>query len=279
MDAGKGRKRDETCVVLAGGQGTRLCGVSGGRNKHASPVSGRPALEYVLAPVFASPWVRKTAIVVQPRDREWLESLLASMGRRDASICIQPEPNGTLSAVQCALPDVDTGIFSVHYGDNIFGWNRLPDPEGFAANDAAAEIFTMEDLTHAHEYGVLEVDETPKGRVASRLEEKPLTLVGFRRPRILTGFSRFRTDSFLRAAERVPLSPRGEFELTDALHRLMQPPFYAAVRSAGVGWVDYGTPEKFLRAAGILSERERPARLSGANGPVALGAPAGGGPA
>ncbi len=244
----------ETCIVLAGGRGTRLRDISGGANKHTCVIAGKMALEHVLDPVFSSPSVRKVTVVVQPHDRDWMREFLESIGRSDIPVRFQPEPNGTLAAVQCALPEVDTEVFSVHYGDNIFGWNRLPDATGFT-EESAAELYALKDLSNFHQYGVIDAEEMESGLRAIALVEKPATLDGFRNPSILTGFFRFRTRAFLAAAEGVPLSPRGEFELTDAVRRLMDPPFRTTVRSAGEYWIDFGTPEKFYRAEEILRKR------------------------
>lgn len=247
----------ETCIVLAGGMGTRLKSISGGLNKHACLLIGKIALDHVLDPILATPSVSKVVIVIQPNSKSWIRDLLrARKPKKPVSICIQPVPNGTLNAVQCGLPAVETNFFSVHYGDNIFGWTRLPDIGGLEKSQSLAEIYTIAEFDNAHEFGVVEVENVRGRDRAVGLMEKPSDFTNLRSPRIITGFFRFRTEAFRSAAKGVKVSPRGEFELTDAVKQLIKTPPGVAVRTSGVGWVDFGTPANFVRAETILQERK-----------------------
>jgi dTDP-glucose pyrophosphorylase len=233
----------ETCVVLAGGLGTRLNTVTNGRNKHSIPIAGKLALLHVLEPILASPSVQKVVIVIQPCDKGWMKDLVGSLSAQsEYCLCIQPAPNGTLAAVKCALSLVHTESFSVHYGDNIFGWKCLPDFSEFVGN-----------------FGVVDVEESSTGQLASGFIEKPVTLDGFQQPRILSGFFRFKKDVFLRISETVSISPNGELELTAILNRMLAVPLAISVRSIDVGWTDFGTPENIVRAEQVLRERKESA--------------------
>lgn len=247
----------ETCVVLAGGLGTRLFTVTKGRNKHSIPIAGKIALLHVLEPILASPSVQKVVIVIQPDDKGWMKDFVASLSAQTENcFCIQPAPNGTLAAVQCALSLVHTESFSVHYGDNIFGWRCLPDLSEFVGKECAAELYTISDLANFRDFGVVDVEESSTGQLASGISEKPVTLDGFHQPRILSGFFRFRKDTFLRISETVSISPNGELELTEILKRMLAVPLAISVRSIDVGWTDFGTPENILRAEQVLRERK-----------------------
>jgi len=246
----------ETCIVLAGGLGTRLHMVSNGKNKHACRIAGKIALQHTLEPIYATASVRRVAIVIQPGQESWVTGLLKVLQPdTDTRICIQSTPNGTLSAVQCALPVVNTEIFSVHYGDNIFGWMRLPELNQCRTQYHSAELYTTAMVGNSYELGVVESKIAGKNRLVSRILEKPKCLDGFQNPEILTGFFRFRMDSFLLSSKSVGVSVRGEYELTAIINKMLALSLRITARKVDVGWVDFGTPNNFRVAEKVLRER------------------------
>lgn len=252
----------ETCVVLAGGHGTRLQAITKGQNKHSVFIAGKVALQHILEPIFSTSSVERVIIVISPNAISWMKDFLTSLClQKEIHLCIQPIPNGTLAAVQCAIHMVNTENFSVHFGDNIFSWIRLPCLVEFIEKKSVAELYTLQPtITHlnkAHEFGVVEVEENKEGYIATGIFEKPTTLDNLREPRIISGFFRFRTDEFLNVCNKVSISHNGEMELTSAIRLMLELPSPVSVRTLGVSWVDYGTPDNLLRAEHVLHERQQ----------------------
>ncbi len=89
-------------VIPAAGRGTRL-GWSG--PKVLFPLAGRPMIDHLFERY--RPWVDRVVVVAAPDALETLQAHLAAR-RFDADCVVQPEPNGMLPAILCALRRVET---------------------------------------------------------------------------------------------------------------------------------------------------------------------------
>ncbi len=246
----------ETCIVLAGGRGTRLHDATGGGNKHLLSIAGSPALGHVLRPLTRS-YAGRPGIVVTNADAvDAVRAVLDAQGLTAWHIVEQPAPDGTLSAIRCAIPLIETGRFSVHLGDNLFAWHEVPSAGAAFAGGAALEIFTRPIPTQdAARFAVVTV---AAGMVRS-VHEKPDVTIAGDTVLALTGFARFDTARFLEHAPHVARSPRGEFEVTSLMERYLAHSIAIAAREITVDWLDYGTPESLREAERILRAREEAA--------------------
>ena len=245
----------ETCIVLAGGRGTRLHDATGGGNKHLLSIAGSPALGHVLGPLARS-YAGRPGIVVTNADAvDAVRAVLDEQGLAPWRIVEQPAPDGTLSAIRCAIPLVETGRFSVHLGDNLFAWQEVPAAGAAFEGGAAMEIFTQSIPTReAARFAVV----TVSGKQVRSVHEKPDAAAGDT-VLALTGFARFDTARFLEHAPHVARSPRGEFEVTSLVERYLAHDITVAAREVTVDWLDYGTPESLREAERILRAREEAA--------------------
>jgi dTDP-glucose pyrophosphorylase len=240
---------EETCVLLAGGAGSRLSHITAGGNKHLVEIEGRPALGHVLDTILATASVERLVVVTTPDSIPAVEDLVRDAGAQvDVVVRAQARPTGTLDAVVTALPDIAHDSFSVHYGDNFFGWRHLPMLDPTLPLGAAGCLFTVQPPPDWRRYAVVTAERAADGRLmATALQEKPTGDVPPAGRHSLTGFFRFNTHAFRRAAPLVPVSPRGEFELTDVVRRLIALGRIHVV-PVELPWVDFGT-ESGLRAA------------------------------
>ena len=249
-------QRKETCVLLAGGAGRRLGHRTGGGNKHLIEIDGRPALGHVLDTIVATESVEKLVVVATPESEAPIQELVAhARAHLHVVVRTQARPTGTLDAVVTAVPDIEHDTFSVHYGDNLFGWRRLPALDYALPEGASASLCTVPPPADWRRYATVLTRSRPDGRaIATGLEEKP---AGQEPPtpfRSLSGFFRFDTRAFRREAPLVPISPRGEFELTDVVRRMLAGGRVHAI-PVELPWVDFGTEAGFSEALAVIGAR------------------------
>ncbi len=205
-------------VILAAGKGSRLQPITLKRSKAMVPILGKPIVERVMEDLAAN-GVDDFLLVISPDDRH-----ITRYFRRESEIeadvrfVYQPERLGMADALRCAAPLI-TGDFILSACDNLISaehvgrmmdlWQGSPRP------DALLTLMPVKP-EQVSNVGIVEMD----GPWVTRIVEKPspeeapsdigsLPLYCFS-PRIL---------DYLR---EVPLSPRGEYELQNAIQMLIQ---------------------------------------------------------
>ena len=244
----------ESCVVLAGGTGTRLRAVTGGGNKHLVPINGVSALRHVIEPVVASATVGSVVVVTSPEWRDVIAHELRGISR-PVHVVTQPRADGTLAAVLCALPMVTADRLCVHLGDNLFGWRQLPPAPPWYPVQADAVLYVVRGgASEARHFGRVVVEHSAGWLVAVSLAEKEDAPPGHDGALLLTGFVRVTRAALSEAAAAVRCSVRGEWELTSALDYLARRG-RAGVELVEAPWLDIGTPERLTRAPAVLAAR------------------------
>jgi len=240
-----------TAVVLAAGRGTRMGALTADLPKPLLAVAGRPLIAHVLGGLAAA-GVRR-AVVVTGYLGERVEAALgdgAGLGLR-LDYCRQARPDGTARALLLAAARLDDAPFVLSWGDIL-----VPAPfygeflDAFAARPCAAQL------------AVNAVDDpwrgaavylAPDGRV-TRLEEKPprgSSTTGWNNAGIMLF-----TPEILDYARRVAPSPRGEYELPQAVTQMVhdgRPVYAVPVRGP---WSDVGTPQDLAAAAALFAAPE-----------------------
>jgi NDP-sugar pyrophosphorylase family protein len=187
-------------VVLCGGRGVRLRPLTDSLPKVMIPVAGKPLVEYVVEKLEA---LELDAVLVVGYLKE---ALMRHFGSR-VKYCFQERPLGTAHALLMAEPLVSSDRFLVVNGDLFFtddlSWVKVEEP-------VMMSVYPVED---ASRYGAVEVVE---GRVVD-IAEKARRGPGL----VNAGIYLFSREVF-EAARRVKPSPRGEYELTDAVKELMR---------------------------------------------------------
>lgn len=248
----------ETCIVLAGGRGTRLQSITNGSNKHLSLINSIPALCFVLRPILNTTSVKKIVIVTNPKSVDHIMELIKKCRTsKEIIVRVQPVPNGTLSAVLCVIGEIESDVFSVHYGDNLFSWTSLPPiPREFSSNFQCS-LYSVPIIPLAiNHYGLVKSEQTHNGfRVKEVIEKSDIYKNGdgFN---IITGFYRFRKKSFLELAHDVNISQRGEYELTSYISFLLEQSLLVFEIPINVDWIDYGISEEFIKSSKVISKRK-----------------------
>ncbi len=237
------------CVLLAAGRGTRLGDLTRHIPKPMVPLAGRPLLEHILCNIRETTSIREFTVVVQYR----AESIIQHFGNGSSlgvriHYARQPEDQpGTGGALRAALETVPAESVLMSFGD------ILTDPSNYrrllqAYTPEIIALIGVNWLPDVSEGGGVWLDNSDR---VLRLQEKP------RHPDTnwnLAGVHIF-SPAILPVLRNLPLSARGEYELTDAIQVLLQqyPDSVRAVRFEGY-WNDVGTPERLQQAKQYLQE-------------------------
>jgi len=210
-----------TGVLLAGGTGTRLAELSGGMNKHAVEVSGRPMIHYPLLNL-KNMGCDSVVIVTSPEGIDDLAPLVAEIDI-DVTYRIQPEPGGSAQALGYAEDAVE-GVFPVLCADTYFD-PKLP--------PATKPTLFWNDYAYGHLHSVWNPE-------TNEIVEKPLRDIG---KRAIVGY--YYDDRVFDVIRSLEPSDRGELELVD-LHRFYLENGADMVEHKGF-FGDMGTPGGLYR--------------------------------
>jgi bifunctional UDP-N-acetylglucosamine pyrophosphorylase/glucosamine-1-phosphate N-acetyltransferase len=216
-------------IILAAGLGTRLRPHTLTTPKPLLTVKGRPILDWTLG---ALPRAVDRVIVVVNYLAEQIEAYLKQQKHfREWTTVRQEVPRGTGDALRSCRHAVRSDRFLVLNGDDLFGAKDL---EALAARSAG---LLVHQVNEPEKFGI--VFTNPDGTLR-KLEEKPklpppqLANVG------VYLFPRRALDIDL------PLSPRGEYEITDAVSAIAATePFYVVPASF---WLPIGNIEAWQAA-------------------------------
>lgn len=241
-------------IILAGGSGTRLYPVTIAMSKQLVPVYNKPMVYYPLSTLMLA-GIREILIITTPQDQEPFRRLLGD-GRQlglTLDYAVQPSPEGLAQAFLIGRRFIGGESVALALGDNIFYGHGLPESlRHAAARPRGATIFAYW-VRDPERYGVVEFDAA--GRAVG-LEEKPAKP---RSPWAVTGLY-FYDDRVVDIAVALEPSARGELEITDVnLAYLRAGSLHVEKLGRGIAWLDTGTHEALLQAAGfiqILEERQ-----------------------
>jgi NDP-sugar pyrophosphorylase family protein len=237
-------------VILAAGRGTRMRELTASLPKPMVQVGGRPILEHIIRGL-ARAGINRVLIVVGYR-----QEVIRRHFRDGDALGLQIEyveqstQDGTGRVVVLAEPFAAGQPFLLSYGDILVSpslYDRLVD---LGTAEMLVSVRRAEDVTKGgavflnHAFEVTDLVEKPGPETAAT-------------PWYNAGVYTFRPGIFERVA-RLERSPRGEYELTDAIRAVAQGG--GTVRAVEItgGWADVRDPE-------VLAELNRDGRdwLSG----------------
>jgi NDP-sugar pyrophosphorylase family protein len=216
-------------IILAAGKGTRLRPHTNTTPKPLLTVQGRPILDWIIG---ALPPVERLVVVVNYLG-EQIEDYLAKQAHvRNWTTVRQAEPRGTGDALMSCKGQVAADRVMVLNGDDLIG----------RADLAALAAVPMGILAHAVDepasYGI--IFRRPDGTL-ERVVEKPQ---GLAPPQLANiGGYLFPKSVF---DLTLPLSPRGEYEITDAVSQLAARGGFRVVEAKY--WLPIGTVEQWQSA-------------------------------
>ncbi len=238
-------------IILAGGSGTRLYPITRGISKQLMPVYDKPMIFYPLS-ILMLAGIKEILIITTPEDSPQFKRLLGDgvdLGCR-FEYAVQAVPNGLAQAFVIGADFIGTDKVALILGDNIFygaGFGKLV--ESFNDVEGAA-VFAYE-VNDPERYGVVAFDEN---NIAISIEEKPKEpKSNFAVPGLY-----FYDNTVVEIAKNIPLSPRGEYEITDVNRvYLEQGNLNVGVMSRGTAWLDTGTFDSFADACEFVRVIEK----------------------
>lgn len=237
-------------VVLAAGRGNRLRPLTDSLPKVLVPISGKPLLSYHLE-ALRSAGVRRVVLVVgyrAPQVRHFVGDG-ASFGL-EVDYVVQVDPRGTGDAVRVARNEVHSDPMLVCYGD-VF----LPDETDLLRRflrDSRPKMAGAQ-VRSGGSFGRLTTAERQGRTVLVGLQEKD----GRPTPALVNAGLYLLPRGVLDLADRLSLSPRGEFELTDAVLYFATHESEVEVVDAGP-WTDIADAEDVARAEALARATSSP---------------------
>jgi glucose-1-phosphate thymidylyltransferase len=239
-------------IVLAGGSGTRLYPITRGVSKQLLPVYDKPMIYYPLSTLMLA-GIRDILVITTPEDRCQFERLLGDGQQWGIRLRFaeQPKPAGLAEAFIIGADFIGSHRVAMVLGDNIFFGHGLPDMLAAAAERKSGATVFAYHVRDPERYGVVTFDKNER---PVSIEEKP------KRPRsnwAITGLYFFDND-VVRYASAVKPSTRGELEITDLQMRyLTAGRLHVERMGRGFAWLDTGTFESLIDAAGFVQTLER----------------------
>jgi NDP-sugar pyrophosphorylase family protein len=204
-------------VILAAGKGTRLAPITDNRSKGMLPILGEPILARIIGGMFSS-GLRNFILVVNPEDHA-VREYFQNEDSHDVQIQFidQDRQLGTAHALRLVASNI-TGDFILSACDSLVPedemnllvstWSRLSDTHGLLSLERIQ-------LIDAGKTGIVTLDGD---RVVGIVEKPPPAEA----PSDISSAPLYAFSSrILNYLPQVPLSPRGEYELQDAIQMMI----------------------------------------------------------
>ncbi|HXX38904.1 MAG TPA: glucose-1-phosphate thymidylyltransferase [bacterium] len=241
-------------LILSGGRGNRLRPLTYTRAKQLIAIAGKPVLFYGVEDL-ATAGIREIGVVINPETGDEVRDALGDGSRWNVrfTYVVQQAPLGLADAVRCARSFLRDSPFVMYLGDNLLS-GGITHLVAEYRNNRPAAIILITPVDDPRQFGVVVLDGNDR---VTQLVEKPavppsnLALVGV----YLFGPEVHDVIDSLRP------SGRGEYEITEAIQRLVDLNRPVRIHRVRGWWKDTGRPEDLLEANRlVLSQVKREIR-------------------
>jgi len=236
-------------VISAAGQGTRMLELSKDKSKHLIEVLERPFLAYLLDNIYQAGYREIILVVGFKSDlmADFVNNYLKNREGLDIKLVSQFEilgpkekEYGTACPIKCVKDLVGNENFISLVGDNFY---TVEDLKQMSIDD---DFCYVAGLKHKcpEKFGVLIEDGDD---FLEKIVEKPKEFVG---DLINTSLYKFTPDIFEKVYQ-IQKSPRGEYEITDAISLLAKEK-KVKIKKINDFWMDFGKPEDIKKFSEFL---------------------------
>ena len=241
------RSEPRRAVVLAAGRGTRMKSLTDACPKPMLPLAGRPMLAHQVDR-FAAAGISRACIVIGYRG-QMIRDYFGSHPPAGIELeyVVQREQSGTGSAALLAREFATGAPFLLTFGD------ILVDPhvytELFRLAPGADQVLALTEVDDPYRGGAVYVE----GDRVTRIVEKPPK--GSSTTNFLCAGIYVFNDSVFDALENLTPSPRGEYDLTDAISDAVRAGKSVRYFAVPGFWRDVGRPEDLAPASEYVQQR------------------------
>ena len=244
-------KKNILGIILAGGVGSRLFPMSSVGSKHFLSIYDKPMIFYPLS-VLMLAGIKDFIIVTQKKNIPTYKNILKNTKNLGIKIKfkIQNKPLGIAHGLKIGSKNTKKDIALI-LGDNIFyghGFNLIL--KNFMKFESEGQIL-INHVNDPKNFGILNYDK--KG-LPLKIIEKPKKFVG---NDAVVGLY-FYKNSVLKYLEKVKMSKRNEYEITDFNNILLKKNLVSYQRiGRGFAWLDTGNPSRLLEASNFIEIIEK----------------------
>jgi len=232
-------------VIPAAGLGTRLRPLTYTRPKPVLPVAGAPIIVHALRSLLSA-GIRDVGIVVSDATRAEIAQTLEQVPDAQVTLIDQHEQLGLGHAVLTAREWIGGEDFCVYLGDNLFEHGVSPFIRQFQ-RDRPAAVIALVEVPDPTAFGVAQMDGERIVRLVEKPKVPPSNLA-------VAGLYCFTAEVF-DILDGMPLSVRGEYEITDAIQGLIDRGRTVLGQRVEGWWKDTGRPADLLDANRLLLEQ------------------------
>ena len=230
-------------VILAGGEGKRLLPITKKIPKCLIKIERKVLIDRLIENI--ANFVSEIGIVVSRNKLGGMiiEHVLRKWKNIKFKFFYQEKPLGTGDALKVAKKFIENDLL-VTYSDLLIEPQCLKKFINVAREERKNYILAVE-VSNPKDYGCLEVKNGFLTKIWEKSKNPPSNLIN-------GGVYYFNSPKIFEFLEKIKISPRGEYELTDALNMFCKVEKIHVFKIDEKKWIDVGTPERLKKAIKLV---------------------------